>query len=510
MLPHSLLFGHLPVVTKLLRQLPSDAHPVYMPDQIRHHYPDLGPNYYVDLAPFAPSMLVIGTPEAHYQIAQEHLLKKMPNLKQFISPLTNGLDILIMEGAVWKKWRAVFNPGFSAAHLMTLVPAIVKETETYCKILDEHVEKNEIFAMKHLTDYLTLDVIGRVVLGTHFDCQRTPNQMVRSLRILIRWLSFGVEPNLLDRYNPWRYVMHWYHAGIVDAYISEELEKRLALQRDGLNNESDVKQTQTIMDLAIRAYTEIKAGESSPQDPAAMDPFFRQICMSQIKLFLFSGHDTTSSATCYHLYLLSKHPAFLARVQHEHQGVFGSDPTQAASRIAESPHLLNQLPLTTALIKESLRLFPVLSISRRGEPGFSIIDSQRRAFPTENFLVFANTHSIHHNPAYWPDPESFIPERWLVGPDDPLYPVKGAWRGFEHGPRACIGQELSMLEMKIILVLVARQYVFKPAYEELDRLAGKDKPTVNGERAYQVNIFQPWGDLPLRVEKGEGTKLQIA
>ncbi|KAI0848484.1 hypothetical protein F5Y00DRAFT_262580 [Daldinia vernicosa] len=39
----------------------------------------------------------------------------------------------------------------------------------------------------------------------------------------------------------------------------------------------------------------------------------------------------------------------------------------------------------------------------------------------------------------------FIPERWLVEPGDPLYPVKGGWRPFEHGPLNCLGQTLAML-----------------------------------------------------------------
>lgn len=62
-------------------QLPKDAHAPYLAKEIRRTYPELGPNYYLDLMPFAPSVLVIGTPEAYYQIAQEHLLHKLPNLK---------------------------------------------------------------------------------------------------------------------------------------------------------------------------------------------------------------------------------------------------------------------------------------------------------------------------------------------------------------------------------------------------------------------------------------------
>ena len=60
----------------------------------------------------------------------------------------------------------------------------------------------------------------------------------------------------------------------------------------------------------------------------------------------------------------------------------------------------------------------------------------------------------------------------MVEPEDPPYPVKGAWRVFEHGPRACTRQELAMLGMKTVVVMVARTFDFKPAYEELNKQRG--------------------------------------
>jgi sterigmatocystin biosynthesis cytochrome P450 monooxygenase len=162
--PHNFLFGHIFVVTSLLSQLPKDAHPFYIPDQVRRNYPDLGQNYCLDLWPFAAPMLVLASPYTINQVIQEHVLHKYPQLRAFVRPLTDNLDILSMDGQTWKKWRAVFNPGFSAAHLMTLVPGIVKETENFSQVLREHAEEKDIFEMKALTDNLTMDVIGRVVL----------------------------------------------------------------------------------------------------------------------------------------------------------------------------------------------------------------------------------------------------------------------------------------------------------------------------------------------------------
>ncbi|MCJ1383277.1 hypothetical protein MMC17_006390 [Xylographa soralifera] len=99
---------------------------------------------------------------------------------------------------------------------------------------------------------------------------------------------------------------------------------------------------------------------------------------------------------------------------------------------------------------------------------------------------------MHHDPASWQRAGEFLPDRWLVPPDDPLHPVKGAWRPFEHGPRNCIGQELTILEMKVVLVMTLRTYVIVADY-------GERTEQVDGEKAYQTGIGSPSMGLPCRI-----------
>lgn len=162
--PWNPLFGHLLFCAKIASGLPKDAHPNYMADKIRRAMPDLGPIYYLDTWPFGPQMLVVASPSSLYQITQEHSLPKYHVLKSFLQPITNGLDIVTMEGPTWRTWRGIFNPGFSASHLMTMSSGIVEETARFCEILQTHFQNHTIFRMKDLTDNLAMDVIGRVVL----------------------------------------------------------------------------------------------------------------------------------------------------------------------------------------------------------------------------------------------------------------------------------------------------------------------------------------------------------
>ena len=500
--PWSPVFGHLGIVGGITRGLPNGAHGHYLPDQISKEFPGLGPNYYLDLYPVAPSMLILTSPDALYQVTQQHSLPKFHGMRTFLNPLTEGMDLVTMEGETWKKWRRIFNPGFSGGHLMTLVPAIVRETVTFCNILGDVARDQTMVKMKDLTDNLAMDVIGQVTLDTSLNCQTINNTLVTALKTQIRWLSFGAEPNPLERYHPLRPLVHWYYSRKVNAEVSRRLKKRFTLyQTPRLDANAEV--TKSVMDLALSTYTsEQSQGIGGLPEKRKLDPSFEQICRSQMKLFLFSGHDTTSSSTCYTLYLLSRHPKYLEKVRAEHDSILGSDPKAASEVISDFPYVLNRIPFTTAIIKESLRLFPVVSSTRAGEPNFFITDLKTGLqLPTNHFLVWSNPHAVHHDSSLWPRAEEFLPERWLVGAEDPLHPIKGAWRAFEHGPRNCIGQELAMLEMKIILTLVCRQFEVKDCYEELDGRAGKKGGTVNGERAYQIQpLGQPEGDLPCRIE----------
>ncbi|KAI9724631.1 MAG: hypothetical protein M1828_003655 [Chrysothrix sp. TS-e1954] len=493
--PYNPIFGHLAFCAKVTAGIPGDAHPNYLPYLTRRLLPELGPVFYIDTWPFGPQMLYVGAVESLHQMTQEHPLGKYHAMKPFLKPITDGLDIVTMEGAEWKTWRGIFNPGFSTGHLMTLTTGIIEETLKFCDILREHADSKIVFRMKDLTDNLAMDVIGRVALGVELDCQRRPNALVDGLRSQVRWLTFGADVNPFKRYNPLRPLVHWYNARRMDRYIAHELDHRIAEYQDAASIDQ-AKKSRSIIDLALSAYTKENGGLKGASKT------FRKFAMSQIKLFLFSGHDTTSSSICYIYYILSKHPRVLQQVANEHDQILGSDQEASISAINATPALLNQLPYTVAAIKETLRLYPAVSSVRAGEPNFHITDDAGRRFPTDGFMVWANPQPIHRDPAYWPRAEEFLPERWMVRADDPLHPVKGAWRPFEFGPRNCIGQELAMLEMKIIMVLTVRTFHVTAVYDEVDGRDGSGKKGRNvcGERGYQIQRAQPSDDLPCRVQ----------
>ncbi|KAI9694887.1 MAG: hypothetical protein M1822_000503 [Bathelium mastoideum] len=483
--PHHPLLGHLVIVGGIMGKLPSDVHGHVLPHQIVKSFPDVGPVFYIDTWPFGPPMLVITSSESANQITVNHSLPKFFVLREYMKPMTGGIDLITLEGQPWKTWRNIFQPGFSTSYLMTKVPEMVKDILTYCDTLRERAAKGEMFQMDPLTVNLNLDIIGRLAIDTHFNAQRIKNPFTTALRAQIRWLSFGHEANLFERWHLLRPFAQRWNARKMVLFVSNALDDRYSRSRP----EKDLtrkERSRTIVDLALENYlTEHIKSESEDEE---MDATFKEAAICQIRTFLFAGHDTSSSTLCYCYHLLSKHPKTRNLVMQEHDNFLGPDVKKAAFKISENPHILNQLNYTLAVIKETLRLYPPASSTRSGEPGYSLILPDGRQCPTDGFLVWSNHVAIHRNPDCWKRPDEFLPERWLVEKDDALFPsVSGAWRSFEFGPRNCIGQQLALLEIKLVLALTVREFHVVSAYEEWDRATKPKGPkTVNEDRAYQI------------------------
>lgn len=361
--PHSWIWGSLRSIGEVSLKQPPDAAPQTMPLLVKEHY-GLGDAFYLDPYPFAGPILAIFDPSMMNELAVTNSQPKHPAVAEFMVYLGGEGNLVSSEAAAWKKWRSAFNPGFSAAHLMTLVPTIVDECNIFCDIMTKHAENNDLFRMEQATTRLTVDIIGKVALDDAFGSQTGYNELVDAFNSTVRWLPVGArtQPSeLIDfrrpiilRYNNWR----------MKRYLSKRLEERFATR------ESRGK-SKAIVDLALTSYEkEVKAAGGDSAKVKGMDPTFKTAAISNVKTFIFAGHDTTSSTICYALYYLSRSPEKLAKVRKEHDDVFGSDYKQTGDMLKTQGHLLSKLEYTMAIIKEVLRLQPPASTVRTGADGY--------------------------------------------------------------------------------------------------------------------------------------------
>jgi len=315
----------------------------------------------------------------------------------------------------------------------------------------------------------------------------------------IRWHSRNAEINPLSGLDFVTAFMQWKNSRAMDQYIGKELDARY----EAYKSDPSTAASKSTIDLVLQAYMAgqtAKSGSSAP--PEKLDAEFRTAAIRQIRLFIFAGYDSTSSALCYCFHMLAKHPEVLAKMRAEHDAVLGTDPAAAPEKLTRDPHLVNSLQYTLGVIKEVMRFFPPAASNRAGKAGVNITDDAGNICPTDDAMLHILHTEMHRNARYWRRCEEFLPERWLVGPEDELHPVPGAWRPFELGPRNCIAQGLVLVELRVVLACLVRTFEVKPAYDEWDALhPAKGDKLYRGERAFQVEAgaAHPVDGYPCRI-----------
>ncbi|KAL4946295.1 hypothetical protein BDV06DRAFT_234643 [Aspergillus oleicola] len=495
LLPWNPVLGHLPALASFMKKAPTDAQAA-MTFALLAAESKLDTCFYMDTWPFGFSALVVTSPDLAVQSCQTHDLGKPDSLVPLIAPMSGGPTLFVQNGPEWKHGRALFYHGFSMRSVMGYVPYILQEVEVFVDVLRDLSRTGDTFLFDEVACRYVMDIIGNVAMGTRFISQRRFHPIAAAMRDTIDRESQMETGNHFSRMSPVRLFKQWHNGRTMNHYIRIELEKRYqAWKRPDASSSCSSK---TIMDLVIAEYMKTR-----PEAGTTLDPEFKSWAVNQIRLFLFVGHDSTAVTIMYALYLLSKHSDILAKVRVEHNEVFGFDLSKTAALVGKSPELINKLPYTLAVVKETLRLFPPANGLREGRPDVTLRDQKTgTTYPTNGFAIWILHHAIHRSPHHWTDPHTFIPDRWLVEPGHPLYPPAGAWRPFEHGPRDCIGQTLALLDIQTTLAMTVREFDFKDQYAEWDLQNPKHGlNTLFGERAYmiQAGAGRPAQGMPCKV-----------
>jgi cytochrome P450 len=169
------------------------------------------------------------------------------------------------------------------------------------------------------------------------------------------------------------------------------------------------------------------------EDGSAMSP---PELRDELVTALLAGHETTASQLAWGLDLLAHHPAVAERIAQELVAGEGD-------------------AYLTAAIQEIMRLRPVLP---NAEPRFvkRPVQIGGVSYPP-GVVLLASAHLVHHDADIYPDPYAFRPERFL-GSSPGTY----TWIPFGGGRRRCLGASFAMLEMKIVLRTVVRQFDVLP------------------------------------------------
>lgn len=137
-----------------------------MPRFLMLEYPELCKQglVYFDTWPIAYPTLAVFHPDIQAQFCQTPSRPKHEWMEKEFKDFTECKDLVSSEGPEWKRWRAIFNPGFSAQNIASLVPAFVEETLIFRDHLISMAAKGEKFRLEDQAMKATCDIIGRAVL----------------------------------------------------------------------------------------------------------------------------------------------------------------------------------------------------------------------------------------------------------------------------------------------------------------------------------------------------------
>ncbi|HFC12793.1 MAG TPA: cytochrome P450 [Anaerolineae bacterium] len=342
-----------------------------------------------------------------------------------VKVLETGGDTILFtaEKEEWMWRRRLMQPAFHRKQIATFCDVIVEETEALLAGWQDNTLVDVDAAMKHLT----MMVIGKTMFNVDMagDSAELKAAYGRFSEFIINRTRHLIKPPLWIPTKANRQFV----AG--QAVIQDALMTIIESRRHSAEPHND------LLDMLLAAKLE-DTGHTFTAEQLILE-------MSQI---VFAGHETTAITLTWLLYLLAEHPDVEAKVQAELERVLAGRTPQMAD--------LSQLTYLNQVIDETLRLYPAAYVTSRE----SIEADQLGEYTIKSRTsVIVNIYGIHHDPRYWENPEQFDPARFSAEKRKTQH--KAAFIPFLIGPRKCIGEPLSRVEMQLILATLLQRFRFQ-------------------------------------------------
>ncbi|WP_433550357.1 cytochrome P450 [Micromonospora zamorensis] len=363
-----------------------------------------------------------------------------------------GDGLLTSEGETWRAQRRVISPAFRRERIAGFA-GVVADAGTQLTQRLESQAGNVVDLAEEMTA-LTMDVLGRTLL----DADLSPLSFLGPAfeaaqeQAMFEMVTLGALPLWmpLPRHRRFRAAKRQ----IEDAVRTLVESRRHDTGTDG----SD------LMSVLLRV-------SESEQDADARWRGLRD----QIVTMLLAGHETTASTLSWAWYLLSRHPEAAERLRAEAIAVLDD-------RTPKYTDLVN-LPYTTMVIQETMRLYPAVW----GLPRVALTADEIGGYPVPAGAdIMISPYTLHRHRDFWNEPDQFRPERFAA--DAPPVAHRYAYIPFGAGPRVCVGSHLGMLEATLIAAMVARRFRFE--------FAGPADPVPEAMLSLRIR-----GGLPVRVRR---------
>lgn len=329
-------------------------------------------------------------------------------------PVVGKQSIFLSDGDVHTYLRRLVAPPFTGAR-MRAYGDVMRE------IADEAVARwprGKPFQINPAVHEISLDVVMRTIFGV----EKGENfERLRSLclQVMTRSEFFPLIQAKLGLFRP--------VLSQIDAIVYAEIARSRAEAAQGIER-------QDVLHLLVSARDE--SGK----------PLSDQALRDNLVTLLLAGHETTATTLAWTFYRLTKHPEVLEKAREEIARVVGKGPVK--------PDDVVKLEYLEGVIKETLRLFPILPLMARDLQAPARVGDWDLPKDT---CVIASTYLTHRRPDVWPDPERFDPMRFVGTRVSPY-----AFYPFGGGTRLCVGMSFAYYEMKIVVAQALTKIVPRP------------------------------------------------
>ncbi len=312
-----------------------------------------------------------------------------------------GRGIIVSEGDLWKRQRKMMQPLFSNKLLTQQLPLMINCADKLLASWKDDIEAGKAINITESMSQTALDFILHALFSEDLD------------RIIE---ETGENPFLMVTDDSARDLLFARRFRKLTHVVSDMMQRRRAENRQPFD----------LLSMVMNA-TEKRSGDAMPE----------KLQIDEILTLIIAGHETTASVLNWTWYLLAQHPEIEQQVLAESQQYMPLNDLPGMDEIA-------QLKLTQQVLDESMRLYPpVWVITRKAiaDDHFNGID-----IPAGTDILIP-PYLVHRNPAYWPDPEKFDPQRF--SPENKKSQHIGAYLPFAIGPRRCIGDSMAIQEMAV-------------------------------------------------------------
>lgn len=336
-----------------------------------------------------------------------------------------GKGLLTTHGEAWRTQRRLIQTGFDRKQLDALSSIMQDSLADSLRDFDRQIRRGPVDIYPHLMK-ITFAMVARSLFGARLKDEDI--DLVSQTICTVQ--EFIVRQTLQPYLNPWFAVSgelrrHENMRTRADAILLKYIRKRR-------NEPPGHDLLQTLMDARY-------------SDGTGMSD---ELILSESMQLLVAGHETSSNALSWLLYLLSAHPNCLERVRQEFDSVLGQAPLSHGD--------VPKFEFATQVIQEALRLYPPFWMVDR----MAIADDRVGdvAIPRGS-MVIVYVYGAHHAPRYWQNSENFDTERFTKENEKLRTPF--TFLPFGAGPRGCIGGNYAMLQILMILSDLLRKYDFQ-------------------------------------------------